>query len=103
MHLFCSNGSGNAAMIVTDDVPCSSHTTSAQPLSSFFNQCLVEEAHIVWALNCVRNGYSDNSADDFGNVLRHICPSDKIAGKFQMGRKKLMYVVNHGLFPYFKK
>ena len=72
-------------MIITDDVPCSSHTTSAEPLPSFFNQRLVEEAHILWALNCVKNGYSDNSADDFENVLRRICPNDKVAEKFQMG------------------
>ena len=90
-------------MIVTDDVPCSSHTTFAEPLPSFFNQHLVEEAHIVWALNCVKNGYSDNSAGDFGNGLRHICPNDKVAEKFQMGQKKHMYIVNYGLFSYFKQ
>ena len=86
-----------------DALPCSSYTKPAEPIPSFFNQRLVEEAHIVWALNCVKNGYSDNSADDFGNVLRRICPTDKVAEKFQMGRKKLMYVVNYGLFPYFKQ
>ena len=90
-------------MIVTDDVPCSSHTTSAEPLPSFFSQRLVEEAHIIWALNCVKNGYSDNSADDIGNVLNCICPNDKVADKFQMERKKRMDIVNYGLFPYFKQ
>ena len=54
-------------------------------------------------MNCVKNGYSDNSADDFENILRRICPNDNVAEKFQMGRKKLMYVVNCGLFPYFKQ
>ena len=86
-----------------DDVSCSSHTASAEPLSSYFNHRLVEEAHIVWALNCIKNGYSDNSADDFWNVLRRIYPNDKVPEKFQMGRKKPMYVVNYGLFPYFKQ
>ena len=91
-------------MIVADDVSCSSHTTFAEPFPSFFNQRLVEEVHIVWALNCVKDGYSDNSADDdFGNVLRHVCPNDKVAEKFQMGQKRLMYIVDHGLFPYFKQ
>ena len=91
-------------MIVTDDVPCSSHITSAEPLPSIFNQHLVEEAHIVWELlNCVKNVYSDNSADDFGNVLKRICSNDKVADKFQMGQKKLMYIVNYGLFTYFKQ
>ena len=81
-------------MIVADDVPCSSHKTSAEPLPSFFNQRLVEEAHIVWALNCVKNEYS--------TVLRRICPNDKVDEKFRMGRKKLMYVVTYGLFPYLR-
>ena len=89
-------------MIVTNDVLCSSHTT-AEPLLSFFNQRLVKEAHIVWAWNSVKIGYSDNSADDFGNVLRRISPNDKVAEKFQMGRIKLVYVVKYGLFPYFKQ
>ena len=47
--------------------------------------------------------YSDNSADDFGSVLKRICSNDKVADKFQMGQKKLMYIVNYGLFTYFKQ
>ena len=90
-------------MVVTDDVPCLSHTTSAEPLSSFSSQRLDKETHIVKALNCVKNGYSDNSADDFENVLRHISPNEKVAEKFQMGQKKIMYVLKYGLFPYFKQ
>ena len=27
---------------------------------------------MVWILNSVENGYIDNSADELGNVLRHI-------------------------------
>ena len=38
-------------------------------------------------LNCVKYGYSDNSVNDFGSVLRRLCPDSKIAGNFQMGRK----------------
>ena len=46
---------------------------------------------------------TDNSVNDFGSVLRHLCPDSKIAGNFQMGRKKLMYLVNYGLHPHFKE
>lgn len=82
---------------------CHVHLTTAEPLSSFFNQRLVEEAHIVWAYNSVKIGYSGNSVGDFGNVLRRISPNDKVTEKFQMGRKNLVYVVNYGLLPYFKE
>ena len=56
---------------VIDAVPCSPHKTSVKPLQPFFNQRFVEEACIVWVLNYVENGYSDNSTDDFF-VLRRI-------------------------------
>ena len=102
MKLWSSDNHYTTA-VVTDDVPCLSHTTSAKPLSSFSGQRLVKETHIVKTLNCVKNGYSDNSADDFENVLRHICPNENVAGKFQMGQKKIMYVLNYGLFPCFKQ
>ena len=44
-----------------------------------------------------------STVTDNVNVLRRIYPNDKVAEKFQMGRKKLMYVVKYGLFPYFKQ
>ena len=52
---------------------------------------------------CVKYGYSDNSVNDFGSALRRLCPDSKIAGNFQMGRKKLMYLVNYGLHPHFNE
>ena len=69
-------------------------------IAIIFQSTLNEEAHIAWALNCVKSGYSDNSADYFGNVLRCICPNDKVPD-ISNGRKKLMFVVNYGLFSYF--
>ena len=78
-------------MVVADDVPSSSHTTSVEPLPSFFNQRLIKEAHIAWALNCVKSVYSDNSADYFGNVLRCICPNDKVADISNGTKKAYVY------------
>ena len=64
---------------------------------------LVEEAHIVWALYCVRNCFSDNSVDDFDRVLKRICKTDTVSAQFQMGRTKLHYIINHGIYPYFRR
>ena len=68
------------------DIPSSS-STSRDPIPSLFHQASSDETHI-WALNCVKYGYSDNSVNDFGSVLRRLCPDTKIAGNFHMWRKK---------------
>ena len=54
-------------------------------------------------MNCVVKGYSDRSNDDFGDILRAMCPTCPEAKYFKMGRNKLKYVVNHGLYPYFRE
>ena len=68
-----------------------------------FSSGMVDEAHIVWAMYCVENGFSNNSVDGFGDVLKRMCQTDPVSSKFQMGRTKLQYLVNHGLFPHFKQ
>ena len=57
----------------------------------------------MWAIYCVENGFSNNSVDGFGDVLKRMCQTDPVSSKFQMGRTKLQYLVNHGLFPHFKQ
>ena len=64
---------------------------------------MVDEAHVVWAMYCVKSGFSNNSVDDFGDVLKRMCQTDPELSKFQMGRTKLHYVINYSLFPHFKQ
>ena len=68
-----------------------------------FLLAMVDEAHVVWAMYCVKSGFSSNSVDDFGDVLKCMCQTDPVSSKFQMRRTKLQYVINHGLFPHFKQ
>ena len=68
-----------------------------------FLLAMVDEAHVVWAMYCVKSGFSSNSVDDFGDVLKRMCQTDLVSSKFQMCRTKLQYVINHGLFPHFKQ
>jgi len=42
---------------------------------------------------CVRNGFSDNYVDNFGDVLKRKCKTETISSKFQMGRTKLQYII----------
>ena len=65
----------------------STSSTSLDPIPSLFHQSSSDEAYIIWA-HCVKYSYSDNSVNDFGSVLKPLCPNSKIAGNFQMGRKK---------------
>ena len=48
----------------------------------------------------VKSGFGNNSVDDFKDVLRRMCQTDPVLSKFQMGRTKLQYVINHGFFTF---
>ena len=50
---------------------------------------MVDEAHVVWAMYCVKIGFSNNSVDDFGGVLKRMCQTDPVSSKFQIGRTNL--------------
>ena len=86
-----SNNSNNNQNITPDPIP------------SIFSIYAVAKADIIWALYCVQHGLSDNSMKEFGETLRTMCPSSPEAQNFKMASTKLMYVVNHGLYPYFKE
>ena len=85
-----SNNSNNNQNITPDPIP------------SIFSIYAVAKAEIIWALYCVQHGLSDNSMKEFGETLRAMCPSSPEARNFKMASTKL-YVVNHGLYPYFKE
>ena len=54
---------------------------------------MIDKVHVVWAMYCVKSGFSNNSVDDFGDVLKCMCQTDRVSSKFQMGRAKLHYVI----------
>ena len=37
----------------------------------------------------MKSGFSNNSVDDFGDVLKRMCQVDPVSLKFQMGRAKM--------------
>ena len=63
---------------------------------------MVGEAHVL-AMYCVKSVFSNNSIDDLGDDLKHMCQTDPVLSKFQMGRTNLQYVINHGLFPHLNR
>ena len=64
---------------------------------------MVDVAHVVWAMYCVKSGFSNNSVDGYCGFLKPICQTDPVSSKLQIGRTKLQYVINHGLFTHFKQ
>ena len=64
---------------------------------------MVDEAHVVWTMYCVKSGFSNISVDGFGDVLKRMCQTDPVSSKFQMGKAKFQYVINHCLFPHFNQ
>ena len=53
-------------------------------------------------MKCLHSGYSNNSTDDMGDVLRRMDPNSEILASFNMKKTKAAYVVNHGLAPYYR-
>ena len=56
-----------------------------------------------WALHSVCSGQSDDSNKNTNNLYKCKFPDSERAKSFQMSRRKLQYVVNNGLAPYFKE
>ena len=60
------------------------------------------KAEIIWTLKSVMSGYSARSNEDMNETLAAIFPEFEATKSFQMSQSKSMYIVNHGLAPYFK-
>ena len=50
-------------------------TSSANLIAAHFSATSATYSEIIWALNCVVKGYSDRLNDDFGDILRAMCPA----------------------------
>ena len=59
------------------------------------------KAEIIWALKSVMSCYSARSNEYMNETLVAMSPEFEATKSFQMNRSKSMYVVNHGLAPYF--
>ena len=59
-------------------------------------------AEILWALNSVSLGYSNNSHSNNSKLLRSMFFDIKTAKTFQIGLNKRRYFVNFRIAPYFK-
>ena len=81
---------------------CSSGIAVIRTVQFPFLLGMVDEAHVVWTMYCVKSGFSNISVDGFRDVLKRMCQTDPVSSKFQMGKAKLQYVINHCLFPHFK-
>ena len=58
-------------------------------------------AEIIWTMKSVMGGYSIHSNNDLSLTFAVMFP--KLKRTFNMARTKSMYVINHGLAPYFNK
>ena len=58
-------------------------------------------AEILWVLKMVNSGFSYNSTEDLVPVLQMMAPDSLILKSLQMKKTKAMYVLCHGLYPYY--
>ena len=70
-------------------------------ISGFFTGDSVLTAEILWAVKTVSNHYSCNSSSGIDSLFWAMFPDSHIAGKFQCGPTKCMYLICHGLAPFF--
>jgi len=78
-------------------------SSSKSSIDSCFQDSLVQNAEIRWALKQVFNGHSDNSCKKNVNLFQIMFPDSEIAKKMRLEPNKLKYMINHGIAPYVKK
>ena len=59
-------------------------------------------ADIIWIVTTVLSGHSMRSNDELGKTFAAMFPQLKSLYNFNLARTKSMYVINHGLAPFFK-
>ena len=60
-------------------------------------------AEIRWCLKNVVSGYIDNLVCNSCDLFLVMFPDSKVAGQMELGRIKLMCIVNFGIAPYFRE
>ena len=88
---------------VTEVIPENQSSSSQSTIPSSFHDGGKLYAEIRWCLKHVLSGYSDNSMTGSCELFRVMFPDSKIASEMELGKTKLMYIVNHGLGPYFRE
>ena len=71
-------------------------------INALSSLCKKQKAEIVWALQSVLSGYSNNSYADISKIFTCMFPDVKIAKSFELGATKLKYFINFGIAPYFR-
>ena len=79
-----------------------SNVQSQKTLEMHFHNADCIKADIIWTLKSVLGGFSVHANDDLNETLSAMFPGSKIARNFSMARTKTLYVINHGIVPYFK-
>lgn len=55
------------------------------------------KAEILWALKCVKSGFSFNSNEDNGSLFQAMFPDSVIAASYKMSYTKCKYIVQYGI------
>ena len=61
----------------------------------------VTNAEITWVLKMVESNLSYSSSEDLVEVLQRMAPDSMILKDMTLKRSKAMYVLCHGLYPYY--
>ena len=70
-------------------------------LDNILSQTNSTNCEIIWSLKCVMSGVSIRFNDDIGETFSTMFPNVNFKD-FSLNRTKSMYVINHGLAPYFQ-
>ena len=84
----------------TDKEPCSSKTQASIELVVKNSES--SKAEILWTLESISAGYSNNSCTDIAGLFQQMFPDSHITKSVQLGPTKLKYLTNFGIAPHFK-
>ena len=86
--------------------PSTSSTSSNLPratISDFVIGNEVLKKEVIWSLTASSAHLSNRQAEIVAKSFPHIFEDSAIAQKFSVGKDKLGYLVNHGLYPHFQE
>ena len=98
-----NNSEPKQAENAVTDIHLPTCSTTQKTIIPAFSSPASVKAEIVLAMTSVTSHLSGWSMEDLPDIIQYICPDSQIIKQVHLHRTKLVYIVNHGLAPYYKE
>lgn len=61
------------------------------------------KAEVLWVMKTVESNFSFSASEDIVEVLQQMDPESIVLKNMRIKRKKVAYILTHGLYPFYKR